>query len=350
MKGFTREDTLHPALSLVLLFVLVLTGAVVAFFLTLGIGAVSYGVTNQDELSNIVASPAKYVYGWEVLMWMQGLTLLLGFGASAYILPIIRGQQPFDYFMPRRPVPLWWLLAAMVLVVVSVPAMSGFIAWNAEMHLPTWLYGFERWARLKEDQAQELTTFLTRFTSSNRFLVAVLVVAVIPAIAEELTFRGVMLRQFTRWTGSVHWGVWLSAVVFSAIHAQFFGFIPRVVLGALLGYLFAWSGNLLVPIAGHFTQNFFQLLLLYLQQRGTIEFDADSTEALPWYTMLVSAVLSFGLLYWLYQRREGAVAPATTEIHTLTSKGIAVTAPAAGEAHTLSSTGVANAPGSSKSA
>ncbi|KAA9331312.1 CPBP family intramembrane metalloprotease [Hymenobacter busanensis] len=345
MKGFPRtEDTLHPALSLLLLVMLVGAGMCLGMFVAVAIVSGLYGV-ELLRLPEVLGAPTRHAHGWEILMWLQGLTLLMGFGAGALALPIIRDLRPTSYFMPRRSVPLWWPVAAMVLIVISVPALSGLIAWNADLHLPSWLYEFERWARFKEDQAQELTTFLTRFNTPSRFWVAVLVVAVIPAIAEELTFRGVVLRQFTRWTGSVHWGVWLSAIVFSAIHVQFFGFFPRVLLGVLLGYLFAWSGNILVSMAAHFAQNFFQLLLLYLQQRNSIEFDADSTEALPWYWMLLSTVLTLGLLYWLYQRRiqvQTAVLPLG---HTLSAEGIAAAAPVAGEAHTLSTRGVAKAPG-----
>ncbi|WP_400192659.1 lysostaphin resistance A-like protein [Hymenobacter sp. B81] len=339
------KDSLHPSLSLLLLLVLVLAGVCFSLFLTWVISAALYGITDLNQMGVVLGAPRNHPHGWALLMWAQGLMLLLGFGLGALAYARLRRLPVADYFMPRRPLPWWWPLLAMLLIAVSIPALSGLIAWNAELHLPAWLYEFERWARLKEDQAQDLTNFLTRFTSPGRFAVAVLVVAVVPAIAEELTFRGVVLRQFTRWTGSVHWGVWLSAIVFSAIHFQFFGFVPRVVLGVLLGYLFAWSGNILVPMAAHFAQNFLQLLLLYLQQRGTIQFDADANEALPWYTMLFSAVLTLGLLYWLHQRRLTASSAVPAEMHTITGRGVAVAAPVAGEAHTLSSHGVAEAPG-----
>ncbi|UYZ58490.1 CPBP family intramembrane glutamic endopeptidase [Hymenobacter latericus] len=350
MKGFARStETMHPALTLLLLTLLVVAGMCIGMFLAVSVVTVAYGV-DLLRLPDVLASPSRYTYGWAVLMWLQGLSLLAGFGAGAYFLPVLRGLKPAEYFAPRRPVPVWWLLAAMVLMIVSMPALSGLVAWNADAHLPSWLYDLEKAAREKEDQAQALTTFLTKFGTTTRFLVAVLVVAVVPAIAEELTFRGVVLRQFSRWTKSVHWGVWLSAIVFSAIHMQFFGFVPRMVLGVLLGYLFAWSGNILVPMAAHFAQNGFQLLLLFLQQRGTISFDADANEPMAWPLMLISLVLTLGLLYWL-QRQFAAHEAATTEAHVLTSHGVQVRTaadvppavpPVAG--HTLTSHGIETPP------
>lgn len=342
-----QVETQHPALTLLLLVGLVVAGMCVGFFVAMLLVGALYGTDVLMRSTAIMGAPQNYPEGWGILMLMQGVPLLFGFGGGALLVPVVRGLKPGPYFQPRQPVPAFWLLAAMVLVLVSVPAMSVLIAWNAGLHLPPSLYGLEKAARLYEDQAQVLISFLTRFTSLSRFLVAVLVVAIIPAIAEELTFRGVLMRQLVRWTGSVHGGVWLSAIVFSAFHMQFFGFFPRVLLGVLLGYLFAWSGNIRVSMAAHFAQNFSQLLLLYLQQRGTIEFDADSNEALPWTWAIASLLVTAGLLYWLYQQRL-LLPAAPAEAHTLTSHGVQVRTaaeapPVAG--HTLTSHGIDNAAG-----
>ncbi|MCC3155975.1 CPBP family intramembrane metalloprotease [Hymenobacter sp. 15J16-1T3B] len=338
------DENLHPALVLMLLVLLVVGGMCVGFFVAMLLVGAVYGMDALMRVTTIIAAPQSAPEGWGVLMIMQGVPLLFGFGGGALLVPVVRGLKPAAYFQPRQPVPAFWLLAAMALIIVSIPAMSVLIAWNAGLHLPPSLYGLEKAARLYEDQAQVLTTFLTKFNSFGRFLVALLVVAVIPAIAEELTFRGVVLRQLARWTGSVHWGVWLSAAVFSAIHVQFFGFFPRLLLGVVLGYLFAWSGNIRVSMAAHFAQNGFQLLLLYLQQRGTISFDADGNEALPWPLALVSLLITGGLLYWLYQQRFQlpAAAAQPLEAHTLTGHGVEVrradVPPVAG--HTLTGHGI----------
>jgi len=141
----------------------------------------------------------------------------------------------------------------------------------------------------REDRAAGLTKFLTQFNSAGRFWVGVVVIAIVPAVSEELVFRGVIQKNLVRWF-SPHVGVWLGAAIFSAIHFQFFGFVPRFVLGLALGYLYLWSGNILVSMAAHFTQNAFQLLILYLTQRGQFGwgFDPDANEALPWPLVLLS--------------------------------------------------------------
>jgi membrane protease YdiL (CAAX protease family) len=110
---------------------------------------------------------------------------------------------------------------------------------------------------------QELTTYLTNFENIVEFLAAIVILAVVPAIGEELLFRGILQNKITLLTKNYHVAIWVSAIIFSAIHFQFYGFVPRVLLGALFGYLYVWSGNLGVAILAHFINNGFTLFLIY---------------------------------------------------------------------------------------
>ncbi|RZK16012.1 MAG: CPBP family intramembrane metalloprotease [Hymenobacter sp.] len=187
------------------------------------------------------------------------------------------------------------------------------IAWNAGVHFPAFLQDFEHWARAEEDRLADLTKSLMQFPTAGKLAVGLVVVGVVPALAEEVVFRGVMQPNLVRFFNSRHVGVWLTAAIFSAIHVQFFGFVPRLLLGLVLGYLYEWSGNILMPMAAHFTNNAFQLVLVYLAQHGLLSatLDADVTPVLPWPTILVAAGLSAALLYVLHQRMADA-APAET--------------------------------------
>lgn len=301
MKGSAPPVPLHPALNLLLLAGLLVAAFCVGLFLVVLYARLTLG---GADMGAVMANPARFREGWDFAMVSQGLLLLVGFGGAASALAVLTGHRWADYFAPRRPVPGGALLAAGLLIIVLVPFMSAVVEWNAKAHFPAFLHEFEVWARASEDRAQGLTKFLTQFSSPERFIVGVLVVAVVPAVAEELFFRGVIQRNLVQWV-SPHVGIWLAAAIFSAIHFQFFGFFPRFVLGLVLGYLYFWSGNILVSMAAHFTQNGFQLLLLYLQQQGRLgaSFDPDNTASLPWPLVVTSAVLSAGLLYALYQRR-----------------------------------------------
>lgn len=322
MKGSAPLSTRHPALNLLMLVGLMVGAFCVGLFV---VGVYAKLTLAGADMAAVMANPEGFKQGWNFTMVSQGVLLFIGFGGAALALASISGYRWADYFAPRRPVRLWALLAAAVLVILMLPLMSALVEWNAKTHFPAFLHDFEVWARASEDRAQALTKYLTQFTSPGRFVVGVLVVAVVPAIAEELFFRGVIQRNLMQWF-SPHLGIWLAAALFSAIHFQFFGFFPRFVLGLVLGYLYQWSGNILVSMAAHFTQNAFQLLLLYLQQRHLLgaDFDPESTNALPWTWVAISAVLSGGLLYYMYQN---LVPPGPTEVHVLSSRGIAVFTP-----------------------
>jgi len=311
MNGLPSRS-LHPLLQILLLMGLALAGLCLASLLALVLASSVYGLS-LAQFGELSTAPERVPHSWAVSMLLQGLSLV-GLGAGAAVLPLVlrASTQPAGrYFAPRPLRQVWWLGAVALLILVSAPMQSALVTWNAEAHFPAFLHDFEQWARDKEDQAAALTKFLTEFTSPARLLVALLVIAVTPAIAEELVFRGVIQRNLVRWFGSKHVGVWLTAALFSAVHLQFFGFVPRFLLGLILGYLYEWSGNILVPMAAHFTQNAFQLLLLYLAQGRHLpsSFDPDANQTLPWPVVLLSTVLSAALLYTLHQRMAAATPP-----------------------------------------
>ena len=314
MNRFLRP-TLHPGLQLLLLVGLLVAGLSVGSFLALMVAAPLLGFT-AAEVGPVTANPTVHPGAWGLLMAYEGLALA-GLGAGAAVLPRLLGVRWADYFAPRRPARLSQVLGAAALIICIVPLMSAVVAWNAGVHFPAALHDFEAWAKAKEDQATVLTQYLTRFPTIGRLLVGLLVVAVVPAVAEELTFRGVIQRNLVQWFGSRHAGVWLAAAIFSAIHVQFFGFVPRFLLGLVLGYLYEWSGNIAVPMAAHFIQNALQLVLVYMAQHGLLGwgFDPDSNEALPWLWVLVSGVATAALL-WVVSRNGIS--------KTLSSKGISV--------------------------
>ena len=321
MKGFLPR-TLHPGLQILLLLGFMALCLCVAYAVIFAWGLGGFGLS-MGELMAAMQRPTDSPDGWGVMMMIQGVTLGLVFGGGALALASALGYGWAEYFSPRRLGAGWWLLAAGALILAIMPLMSVVISWNAGAHFPAALHDFEAWARVSEDRAAVLTKFLTRFNSGTRFLVGVVVVALVPAVAEELVFRGVVQRNLVRWF-SPHVGVWLAAAIFSAIHMQFFGFVPRFLLGLVLGYLYLWSGNILVSMAAHFTQNAFQLLLLYLTQRGQFGwgFDADSNEALPWWLVLPSGLLTAGLLYVLHQRMSASTIAPPTQMLTLSSEGV----------------------------
>jgi membrane protease YdiL (CAAX protease family) len=217
----------------------------------------------------------------------------------------IEGKNLSTFFQDRgfQFIPI---VITIVVVIVFMGVNSMVIQWNAEMNLPEFLKWFEEWARGKEDAAAELTKFITEFDSTFQVVLAMFVIAVLPAIGEEIVFRGLIQNQFLRATNNIHLSIWISAILFSAIHMQFFGFVPRMLLGVLFGYLYYWSGSLSMAILAHFVNNGFSVIGMYLYQLGYFDMDIEKAEA-PWPAALFSAFLTGVLLYAFkryYQKQE----------------------------------------------
>ena len=108
-------------------------------------------------------------------------------------------------------------------------------------------------------------------------------------------------NELYRGTKNIHTAIWASAIIFSAIHIQFYGFIPRMLLGALFGYLYYWSGNLLVPMFAHFFNNAFGVTMIYLHRLKITEMNVEDNTAAPAHLVLLNIVLTVGLLYYIWK-------------------------------------------------
>lgn len=196
------------------------------------------------------------------LLIIQDLSLL--FIPSIIILTLMKPDD--NAGLRELKLPQWkeaGLVIILTLCIFPVTNFTGQI--NSAMHLPGWLSGVEQWMIDKEDQADNLIDTLV---SSNTFLTMLtnlLIIALIPAVAEELIFRGVFQKILVSLFRSGHLAIWVTAFIFSAIHFQFYGFIPRFILGLVFGYLFFWSGTLWLPVLSHFINNAFPVILTYMQ-------------------------------------------------------------------------------------
>jgi len=214
-----------------------------------------------------------------------------------FILASIFHHSIADYlFLDRRVTPLSSLLV-IALIFFALPVINFTGELNNQMHFPEWASGVEDWMKNAEERAEELTKAFLKVENIGGLLFNLFMIALLPAIGEELLFRGVIQRIFTEWTRSHHWGIWISAILFSALHIQFYGFIPRMLLGVLFGYLLVWSGSIWLPIIAHFFNNAFAVIAIYLIDRGIInpEIEEIGAGAESYY----AAFLSLGVVILL---------------------------------------------------
>lgn len=164
---------------------------------------------------------------------------------------------------------------AILLMLVALPAINLLADINQQMALPTFLEPLEAWMKTQEETAKQLTEQFLSVTTYSGLIINILLMALLPAVAEELTFRGVLQRLFQGSNVSdfhtvkvPHIAIWVTAILFSAIHMQFYGFLPRMLMGALFGYMLVWTGSLWVPILMHFTNNSMAVILYFVATRG----------------------------------------------------------------------------------
>lgn len=203
-------------------------------------------------------------------------------------------------FIEKKNVSALFSTGKPLLTTVTVAGVALFMLPNSVFielnHNFTFPGGLDKWIRETEETATAFTKFLTTFSSFPDFLLGLFVIAVLPAIGEELAFRGMIQPSVHRITGNIHVAIWVTAAFFSAFHLQFLGFLPRLMLGAVFGYLMAWSGNLWLPIVAHFANNALGVTFLYLRQIGVTDFDAESPESAPLSLVIPGTILFFLLI------------------------------------------------------
>jgi len=170
---------------------------------------------------------------------------------------------------------IFTITSGILLIIICLPFINWLMTINESMKLPQNFASLEEWMRKSEDSAMLITNEFLNVKSLGGLLINMLMMAVIPAIGEEFLFRGVLQKQFKDWFGNIHIAIFIASFLFSAMHMQFFGFLPRFVLGILLGYLFYFSRNLWVPIIAHFFNNGLAVLIFYLNAKKITETDID---------------------------------------------------------------------------
>lgn len=263
---------------------------------------------------------AYVIFGPDVLsqmMNMTGDTILENIALQKYI-QIVSQFGTFIFpviifaFLAGRNIAAYLKLdipprsASLILAFAAFLALLPFINWlmlvNEQIHLPQFLSGLEEWMRASEDQAQRIADAFLGDTSIKGLIINIFMIGILAAAGEELVFRGIGIRLLDEWMHNKHLAIWISAIAFSALHLQFYGFLPRVVLGVVLGYLFVWTGSLWIPIITHFLNNGLAVVLMYLYNKGSIASNPEEFGSTgEWALILLSLAVFAGIMYWIYR-------------------------------------------------
>ena len=244
-----------------------------------------------------------------LLVVNQGMLAMLTVqDVFAFIVPAILAMaifylRPLHVMCLDRAPSFKAILVVLAFYLVSLPAMNWLVDLNQSMSLPSWMSGIEELMRDMEDSAADATEQMLDINTLWQFLSSVFVIGVMAGLSEEMLFRGAMQRTMQDSRLNTHAVVWITAIIFSAFHMQFYGFIPRMVLGAWLGYLLVWTRSLWVPIIAHTLNNSTVVFFSYMANKGIMPEDfgdnlgLPATGAFPWLAML-SLIASLALAFW----------------------------------------------------
>lgn len=271
--------------QLFVLLLLVLAGAIFSSLIAMGIFYMVYGIH-----ADIMQYP-------DMMRLLQLLSAIGTFLFPAVALAWTCSSNPKEYLsigeIPTGQILLLTLLS--VFLLSPTISLTGLL--NKQMELPSFMEPVENWMRAQEKTAEELTLMLLAGKGIVTLLFNLLVIAVAAGITEEFLFRGAIQRVIGGWTHNHHIIIWSAAIIFSAFHMQFFGFLPRMLLGAYFGYLLYWSRNIWIPVFAHFTNNAFAVIGMSdakLKDNEFITGDISAQNLLP-YT--VAAIISLFLFY-----------------------------------------------------
>ena len=245
----------------------------------------------------------------DALKWVQLIQTTALFLLPPLLMAFLWTKQPLEWLKLKtetrdaRGYGLW----AIFLMLMALPAINLVGYFNQQMSLLAFLEPLEQWMKTAEANAAHLTEQFLSVTTFAGLIINILLMALLPAVSEELTFRGVLQRLIQTQTNEttkrggkrVHVAIWCTAILFSAIHMQFYGFLPRMLMGALFGYALVWTGSMWIPILMHFTNNAMAVILYFTATRAGWEMekvDAIGTNDTLWLGV-ISIVLTIVGVY-----------------------------------------------------
>jgi len=278
---------------------LVILGLMLAVFGGLLLTVIQYHVDLAKAvllLSN-VDDPSSVL----LLKELQILQSIFLFIVPALIAGYLFERSSLGYFGMKTMPALSTMIMIIVIMMVSLPLINWMVSLNEMMKLPVAFRGVEDWMKETENQAAQITEKFLDVHSMGGFAVNILMIAIIPAIGEEMLFRGLFQRLFGEGFKNIHIAIILSAFLFAAVHIQFYGLLPRMMLGVMFGYLYYWTGTLWAPVFAHFLNNGAAVLVSYLSNTGVIHADYEKFGSTDNAFLISGSVIFTGmLLYFIF--------------------------------------------------
>jgi membrane protease YdiL (CAAX protease family) len=280
-----------------LFLLLVLVFAVCFIFSTLLSVGVVYLLYGTETLNTLTDESSGSLYSG-ALRWMQGINHAGSFLVTSllfiYLAETSEGKKYLRGSIPDSS-QLWLIV---LLILTATPWIAYVYEWNRNLHLP-FAEGLQQSLMMYEEKTEKIINLMLADTTTAGFLGNLFVMALLPAIGEEFLFRGIIQRLFHKWWGNIHVAIWITALLFSIMHFSFSGLAPRLMLGAIFGYLFYFTRNIWLPVIAHFLNNSMALGAAFLEKRNLSDthYEDFGYFSSPWINLL-SIILTFIILAW----------------------------------------------------
>ncbi|MCL2311479.1 MAG: CPBP family intramembrane metalloprotease [Firmicutes bacterium] len=263
------------------------------------------GVTIFGALALLVGQLSGMEIGSQWYLYVvQSISSFGVFFAPALLFSYCATKKWFSYGEADKIAPPPLVGYVLILSLFILPVVAGLGYFNEQITLPESMQNIETWMRKMEETSKIALQTLTANSTIPILLLNIVVMALLPALFEEFLFRGTIQPLFTKWFNNKHIAIIVTAFIFSAIHFQFYGFIPRFLLGIYLGYLLIWGKSLWLPIIAHFMHNAISLILDYGAQRRGIDLEAiDPSQIREFYPAVLFCTFCVALcIYYLWKK------------------------------------------------
>jgi uncharacterized protein len=237
------------------------------------------------------------------LKYVQGITSIGLFIVSSFIIAVFTSAAPLDFLYLKKFPGRFSIILIVLLMIIVLPFSNLITEINMRLSLPESMSGIQQYIEYQEEQMERIMKIFLDAHNFWTLMANLIVIALIPAIGEEMLFRGVFQKFFIALSRNVHLGIFISAFLFSALHLQFLTFLPRFMLGVVFGYLVVWSGSLWPAIIGHFVNNFMAVIYYFFFYTGRTKLDLEHIGSSGNYLFLgiISFCVTSVLLWAIYK-------------------------------------------------
>ncbi|MBJ2185483.1 CPBP family intramembrane glutamic endopeptidase [Paramuribaculum intestinale] len=228
---------------------------------------------------------------------------LLMFVVPTIATAVIVTRYPARLLMIDSRPTAFGILLTVLAIIVMIPFMNVIVAWNESIRFPESMSALEEFMKNAEANAAAMTRQLMGTDTIGSIIMSILIIGLLAGFSEELFFRGALQRLLSTAGMNIHVAIWLTAFIFSAVHMQFYGFVPRMLLGAMFGYMAVWSGSLWIAVIAHATNNSLVVIAQSVADSGGADINQMATDATPLSMAIavISLMATVGIMYMFYR-------------------------------------------------